>query len=122
MQKQVVKKAATHTRFDEPSQKLKANDGKHLESENAASDNKNRSDTANPIIGKPPSENATGDMPLEGATTIAKAKQAKGKRRRKSQSDGPEAVSNTNAPEDEEKQVQKKRKKVRKKQRVLENY
>lgn len=115
MQQQVIIKAAAHTRFEESSQKLKAGDGEYLESRDAALDKKSRSDTT-------PSENANGEISLDGATTISKAKRPKGKTRKKSQSDGQVAVFNTNAPDDEERQVRKKRKKEHKKQKVPENH
>ncbi len=120
MQQQARTKAGSHMRFDELSQKLKADDRNYPESGNAALNDKTVSDTPDSGISKRQSENTMGEISVEGAATISNARKARGKKR-KTHRDGPEVVSDTNAPINEQKQLRKRRKKERKKQRVLEN-
>jgi len=121
LQHQVVKKAATHTRFDELSQKHKADDGKDAESRDASSDGKTCLGTLTSVIDKPSPENGTEEIQSKRANLVLTAQKAE-RKKRKSQSDGPRVISSTNAPENEQQHVQKKMKKERKKQRALENH
>ncbi len=97
-------------RFDELSQKPKADDERVALPRETLLNDKDESDAPGSVALEPQSENATGGVSLDGAATLAKPEGPKRGGKRKSQSVGPEAVPDTNVPEDGQKPERKKRK------------